>query len=70
MAAVAGLERMAYFGPGPGAISTPVISRHDLDGKDVAGPVIIEEYSSTCVIPPGCRTRLDDFASLVIALDS
>lgn len=64
------VKRMAYFGAGTGEISTPVISRNDLDGKEVAGPVIIEEYSSTCVIPPGCRARLDDFANIMISLDN
>ena len=63
------VERMAYFGPGLGEVSTPVISRHDLAGNEVEGPVIIEEYSSTCVVPPGCRASLDAFANILILLD-
>ncbi|MEE2996920.1 MAG: hydantoinase/oxoprolinase family protein [Pseudomonadota bacterium] len=50
--------RRAYFGPDHGHIETPVIDRHDLLGP-ISGPVIIEEYDSTCIVPPGWNAQLD-----------
>jgi len=63
-------ERMAYFGPGTGLISTPVLSRSELVGEKIRGPLILEEYDSTCVIPPGCKVSMDDFANMTISSDN
>jgi N-methylhydantoinase A len=52
-------QRAAYFGPVHGHMETPVISRADLLAAPQAGPAIIEEYDSTCVVPPGWRAELD-----------
>ncbi len=52
--------RAAYFGPVHGQMETPVVSRADLLAGPQAGPAIIEEYDSTCVVPPGWRAELDD----------
>jgi N-methylhydantoinase A len=30
------------------------------------GPLIIEEYDATCVIPPGCEASLDDWGNIII----
>ncbi len=61
-----GPRRSAYFGPQAGTIDTPVISRGDLSGNPVDGPVIIEEYDATCVVPPGCRACIDSAANIEI----
>jgi N-methylhydantoinase A len=31
-----------------------------------AGPVIVEEYDATCVIPPGWRAALDNAGNILI----
>ena len=54
-----GGSRPAYFGPAHGRIETPVVGRGDLTSKDTPGPAIIEEYDSTCVVPPGWAATLD-----------
>ena len=59
-------EREAYFGPGQGLLSTPVISRHDLIGETIKGPLIIEEYDATCLVPPGCAASLDKLGNIDI----
>jgi N-methylhydantoinase A len=59
------LVRDAYFGPQHGWMSTPVLSRGHL-GKTWNGPLVIEEYDCTCVVPPGMTARLDDFGNIVI----
>ena len=41
--------------------------RSDLKAASV-GPLIVEEYDSTCVIPPDARTELDAGGNIVITL--
>ena len=45
--------RRAYFGPAHGWLETRVLNRAELRTPR-RGPCIVEEYDSTCVIPPGC----------------
>ncbi len=59
--------RPAYFGPGHGWVETPVLRRSDLSTPRF-GPLIIEEYDSTCVIPPDARASLDAASNIVIEL--
>jgi N-methylhydantoinase A len=60
--------RRAYFGPERGWIATPVLRRSDL-AAGRAGPLIVEEYDATCVVPPGATARLDAGGNIVIDLD-
>jgi N-methylhydantoinase A/oxoprolinase/acetone carboxylase beta subunit len=57
--------RRAYFGPRHGWHETPVLFRADL-AQPVAGPAIIEEYGSTCVVPPGFAAVLDGVGNIVL----
>ena len=50
--------RKVFFGPAHGEIDTPVIERSDVTAV-VPGPVIIEEYDSTCIVPPHWTATLD-----------
>ena len=59
--------RRAYFGPAIGWRDTGVINRADL-ARPRAGPCIIEEYDSTCIVPPGSAASLDRFGNIVIAV--
>jgi N-methylhydantoinase A len=59
-------RRRAYFGPEFGARETLVLSRGDLARESTEGPLIIEEYDSTCVVPPGCKAGVDDANNLII----
>jgi len=57
--------RRAYFGPEWGSIETPVVARADLAaGRD--GPLLIDEYDSTAVVPPGMRAWLDEQNQIVM----
>ena len=63
--------RRAYFGPEHGSLDVPVLSRAALlDSPPREGPLIVEEYDATCVVPPGCRVTLDSLGNIDIALDS
>ena len=59
--------RQAYFGPRSGWLETPVIARADL-GTPRQGPLIVEEYDATCVVPPGATAALDGYGNIVIEL--
>jgi N-methylhydantoinase A len=56
--------RKAYFGEW---IATPVLRRSDLS-KAKTGPLIVEEYDATCVVPPLARAELDAGGNIVIEL--
>jgi N-methylhydantoinase A len=56
--------RKAYFGSW---IETRVLRRSDLSDPQV-GPLIIEEYDATCVVPPDARAEVDAGGNIVIQL--
>jgi N-methylhydantoinase A len=60
-------ERQAYFGPAHGLLATPVIARAHLGKRAKPGPLLIDEYDATTLVPPGCRARLDTHGNIVIA---
>jgi N-methylhydantoinase A len=57
--------RPAYFGDEHGWMETPVLSRADL-APGCAGPLIVEEYDATCVVPPGAHAECDAAGNIVI----
>lgn len=59
--------RQAYFGREYGWLETPVLPRSALAGGR-AGPLIVEEYDCTSVVPPGADATLDAAGNIVIAL--
>ena len=61
-------RREVYFGPATGLVDTPVIGRGRLGVESRTGPLIIEEYEGTCVVPPDCTARLDGLGNVVIEL--
>ena len=62
------VARAAYFGRVDGWIDTPVLKdRRQLSGAD-DGPLIIEEYDATCVVPPRACAALDDQGNILLTL--
>ncbi len=61
----AAASRRAYFGRTHGWLDTPIVHRAALQSTR-SGPLIIEEYDSTCVIPPGAQAGCDDAGNIVI----
>ena len=59
-------SRPAYFGPEYGELETPVIRRESLTSEATSGPLIIEEYDATVVVPPGCNAARDELGNIVI----
>jgi N-methylhydantoinase A len=65
---IARCDRQVYFGSRFGLVSTAVIGRDELDSSPVAGPLVVEEYDSTTIVPPGATVHLDPFNNIIIDL--
>jgi N-methylhydantoinase A len=61
-----GVRRRVYFGPAQGRLETPVVARAEIGRAPRLGPLIVEEYDSTTVVPPGCTVRRVDWDTLLI----
>ncbi len=61
-------SRQAFFGPTFGWHPVPVLARGDLAERR-RGPLIVEEYDATCVVPPDAEAWLDEASNIVMALD-
>ena len=59
-------SRPAYFGELGGRLDTPVIARRQLTNTRV-GPLLIDEYDSTTVVPPDMQVRLDGEGNIVMS---
>jgi N-methylhydantoinase A len=57
-------RRPAFFGDR--WLETPILERADLPAQLVDGPLIVEDYDSTTVVPPGSRARLDASGCIVV----
>jgi N-methylhydantoinase A len=57
-------SRPAYFGGG--LVETAVVGRGDVGAGPTAGPLIVEEYDATTVVPPGWTVRRDGQSNLVL----
>lgn len=61
-------NRTAYFGPTFGWVETPVVTRQDLSPTSHPGPLIIEEYDATTIVPPDAEAHRDAWGNTVITL--
>jgi N-methylhydantoinase A len=61
-----GGTRLAYFGREAGARRTPVLARGDLDARPRPGPLLVDEYDATTLIPPGAAASLDGHGNILI----
>jgi N-methylhydantoinase A len=58
-------ERLAFFGPAHGLLSTPLRSRFAVTSPE-RGPMIIEEPDTTVVVPPDWTVQRDGFGNLIL----
>jgi N-methylhydantoinase A len=61
-----GSVRPVYFGAEQGLCDTPVIARNDLQDTPRQGPMVIEEYEGTTVVPPDASAWRDRYDNIVI----
>ena len=59
--------RPVYFGPNRGGwADTPIVTRPSLQSQTAPGPLIIEEYDSTTVVPPTWSATVDPASNIVL----
>jgi len=63
-------KRNVYFGPSIGMVEAKVISRKKLGKIPIKGPIIIEEYEGTAVVPPDCTVKIDSYFNVIIEIKS
>jgi len=59
-------RRKAYFGSTHKWLDTPILCRTDLSEIPKLGPMLIDEYDTTTVVPPDCSAWLDSNGSIHI----
>jgi N-methylhydantoinase A len=71
-AAVAGEsgERPVSFGRGQPPVMTPVVPRGQMTAEPRRGPLIVESYDTTVVVPPGTSVRADGVGNLILEVDA
>jgi len=59
--------RSVYFAASGGYVETPVFDRETLArDQRLSGPTIVEEWTTTIVIPEGCEAEVDRVGNLVL----
>ncbi len=51
-------------GPGTGWTDTPVVDRAGLSAAPRPGPLIVQEYDATCLVPVGMTAAVDGFGNI------
>jgi N-methylhydantoinase A len=59
-------RRMAYFGPRVGLRETTILRRAHLRATPTPGPLVVEEYDATVVVPPDWTATLDQSGNLLL----
>ena len=60
-------SRRAYFGPQQGELDTRILGRGELIEQAVVGPVIVEEFDTTVVVPPQWQASIDAYGNIVLS---
>jgi N-methylhydantoinase A len=60
-------RRRAWFAS-EGWVEVPVTDRAGLGGTPVAGPLIVQEYDATCLVPRGASAALDGFGNIRLTI--
>ena len=60
--------RVAYFGPKVGECLTKIVPRESLLRGPLEGPLVIEEFDTTVVVPPQWTASLDKYGNITLEL--
>ena len=62
-------RRAVHWARSAPPVATPVVARAAMAREPTPGPLIVEEYDSTVVVPPGATVSRDAFGNLVLTLE-
>ena len=54
---------------GPGKGTRPTLARASVGRVPLPGPLVIESYDTTIVVPPRCSVRADAVGNIIIDLE-
>ncbi len=60
------VTRRVYFGPEVGERETRILTRPSLLGGGLEGPLVLEEFDTTVVVPRGWSASLDKFGNIML----
>ena len=63
-----GGHRMVSFSRTDAPVSTEVIARSDMPTTPITGPLIVESYDTTVVVPPRVLARADAIGNIILDL--
>jgi N-methylhydantoinase A len=63
-------HRAVHWARNTPPVTTPVVGRAAIPREPTPGPMVVEEYDSTVVVPPGATVYRDGFGNLVLTLAS
>jgi N-methylhydantoinase A len=61
-------NRAVSFGRGQNLTETPIVPRRSIDRKPLTGPLIIDEFDATIVVPPDATVWRDDVGNIVMEI--
>src|SRR6185437_15602372 len=67
-AAASAKSRAVSFERGKTATDTPIVSRRTVGEKPMPGPLIIDEFDATIVVPPDAKVWRDTIGNIVMEL--
>ncbi|SIR51691.1 hydantoinase/oxoprolinase family protein [Pseudacidovorax sp. RU35E] len=62
-------KRQVSFAPGEAPRTTRVMPRAGVGTERIAGPLVIESYDTTIVVPPGCFAHADAIGNIIIDIE-
>jgi N-methylhydantoinase A len=65
-----GGERSISFVRGEPAVAVSIVDRHAVNGTPLQGPLIIEEFDATIVVPPDARVHKDAIGCIVLEFEA
>lgn len=65
-----GGERLISFARGEPAVAVSIVDRRAVDNKPQQGPLIIEEFDATIVVPPDARVHKDKIGCIVLEFEA
>lgn len=68
VAGLHGMRRISFERDAP-LVETPVVARGEVGQRFRDGPLIVESYDTTAVVPPGARARADEIGNLIVEID-
>ena len=62
--------RKAYWGKKHGIIDTTVLELEQVGPSPRQGPILVDCYDTTIVVPPGCTIAMGDWGNVIINIES